>query len=133
MTVQKWPEEWTDPKTGERMTTMGKYRSGPHPKPLGCYEYDENAELVCWKCQWRGAAREGSREDYEELFDISCPRCDTMLLIVSTVVTNEEVEVAAAAAGIRRHRLRSRKSESGRLKRLPSRARGRSSRPSPAR
>jgi hypothetical protein len=52
---------------------------------------------VCWKCQWRGAAREGSREDYEELFDISCPRCDTTLLIVSTVVTKEEVEEAAAA------------------------------------
>jgi hypothetical protein len=37
MTDQKWPEEWTDPKTRERMTTMGKYRAGPYAKPLGGY------------------------------------------------------------------------------------------------
>jgi hypothetical protein len=95
--AEDWPADWIDPETGERLTTMGKYRSGPYAKPLGYYEYDENAELVCWKCGWRGTAGEGSREYYEELFDVSCPRCETMLLIVSTMVTMQQMEAAAAA------------------------------------
>jgi hypothetical protein len=75
---------------------MGKHRRGLYARPLGYYEYDENAQLTCWNCGWSGAAREGSREAYEELFDLSCPRCETMLLVVSTVVGLEETERAAA-------------------------------------
>src|SRR5256885_16071836 len=86
---ETWPKDWIDPSTGERMTTMGKHRSGPYAKPLRYYEYDENAELECWNCAWRGRAREGSRETYDELFDVSCPRCETMLLVVSVVLTLE--------------------------------------------
>jgi hypothetical protein len=53
-------------------------------------------QLECWNCGWSGPAREGSQEDYEELFDIWCPRCETMLLIVSIVVGMEETRAAAA-------------------------------------
>jgi hypothetical protein len=92
-----WPEDWRDPTTGERLTTMGKHRAGPYAKPLGYYEYDENAQLTCWNCGWSGAARDGSKESYEELFDVSCPRCETMLLIVNATVSVQEMERAAAA------------------------------------
>ncbi|TML00339.1 MAG: hypothetical protein E6G34_02310 [Actinobacteria bacterium] len=95
--AENWPQVWIDPATGERQTTLGRHRSGPYAKPLRYSEYDENAQLACWNCDWRGPAREGSRESYEELFDISCPRCETMLLIVSTLVTLEERNAAAAA------------------------------------
>jgi hypothetical protein len=52
-------------------------------------------------------ARHGSRKltrNYEELFDISCPQCDTMLLIVSSVVTKEQVEAAADTGNLDAHR-----------------------------
>src|SRR5204863_2296544 len=96
MSDENWPKDWIDPSTGERMTTMGKHRSGPYAKPLRYYEYDENAELACWNCDWRGRAQDGSQETHRELFDVSCPHCDTMLLIVS-YPTIEETKAAAAA------------------------------------
>jgi hypothetical protein len=92
-----WPEDWIDPNTRERLTTTGKHRRGPYAQPLGYFEYDKNAQLTCWKCGWTGAAREGSQESYEELFDVSCPRCETMLLIVNATIGLEETERAAAA------------------------------------
>src|SRR2546427_54698 len=86
------------PRSSERpLTTMGQYRSGPYAKPLRYYEYDEDDELACWNCGWRGAGCDGSREFHRELFDVSCPRCDTMLVIVSHPTTDETK--AAAAAG----------------------------------
>ncbi len=96
-----WPKELTDPDTGERLTSRHLSSPGPHARPIGNYEYDENMELACWKCGWRGTAGEGSREWYEELFDISCPRCDQMLLIVSIMVTLQETEAYAAAGNPR--------------------------------
>ena len=65
------------------MTTAARYRSGPAAKPIGASDYDDQDELVCWNCQWSGPAGEGAKEYHDELFDVSCPRCGTMLLIVS--------------------------------------------------
>jgi len=62
---------------------------------LSYYEYDESRAVSC-ACGWHGTAGEGSREYYAELFDVSCPRCDSMLLIVPKP-TAEETRKAAAA------------------------------------
>jgi hypothetical protein len=67
---------------------------------LTYYAYDEAAPLACRSCGWRGTMREGSREFYSELFDVSCPRCDTMLLIVP-YPTPDEIRQAAAAGDVR--------------------------------
>jgi hypothetical protein len=96
MSEENWPEDWIDPETGERLTTTAKHRSGPYAKPIDYYDYDEDAELACWKCGWHGQARDGSRGYYKELFDISCPKCDTMLLIVSHPTIDETKEAAAS-------------------------------------
>ena len=45
-------------------------------------DYDEGVELVCPICNWKGLP-EGNMEYYDDLFDVSCPNCDQMLLIVS--------------------------------------------------
>ena len=45
-------------------------------------DYDENVILECPICKWKGKP-EGHIEYYNDLFDVSCPNCDKMLLIVS--------------------------------------------------
>lgn len=45
-------------------------------------DYDENVILECPVCTWKGKP-EGNIEYYDDLFDVSCPNCDKMLLIVS--------------------------------------------------
>lgn len=56
------------------------------------YDHDENEELTCPRCGWNGTAKEGDTELYRELFDVSCPKCEQMLLVVSypTMVETEE-------------------------------------------
>lgn len=44
-------------------------------------DFNKNKLIVCPKCNWKGTA-EGNIEIYEQLFDVSCPKCDKMLLIV---------------------------------------------------
>jgi hypothetical protein len=97
MAEESWPKEWIDPVTGERLTTMATHRSGPYAKPIEYYAYDENATLACWKCEWSGPAKDGARGYFKELFDVSCPRCETMLLIVS--FPTADATKAAAASG----------------------------------
>lgn len=47
-------------------------------------DYDENAVLECPVCNWKGAPKEiNTMEYYDDLFDVSCPNCDKMLLVVS--------------------------------------------------
>ncbi|CAA9343916.1 MAG: hypothetical protein AVDCRST_MAG93-6787 [uncultured Chloroflexia bacterium] len=58
------------------------------------YDYEENEELTCPRCGWNGTAKEGDTESYGELFDVSCPKCDQKLLIVS-YPTRDETEEAA--------------------------------------
>jgi hypothetical protein len=59
-------------------------------------EYSESMELVC-PCGWTGPARDAPMEMHNDLFDRSCPECDTMLLIVPYPTTAQTL--AAAAAG----------------------------------
>ena len=47
-------------------------------------DYDENAVLECPVCNWKGVPKEiNTMEYYDDLFDVSCPNCDKMLLVVS--------------------------------------------------
>lgn len=61
---------------------------------LNWYDYDRDQIVECG-CGWSGKAR-----DYEEIFrevlDVTCPDCDTMLLVVA-YPTHEETRAAAAA------------------------------------
>ncbi len=58
------------------------------------YDLDENEELTCPRCGWNGTAKEGDTELYRELFDVSCPECEQMLLIVSYPTMGETEEAA---------------------------------------
>jgi hypothetical protein len=65
-------------------------------RQVNYYDYDGSRTLTCPDCGWSGKAGKGNREDYRELYDVSCPTCDRMLLIVP-YPTHEETRVAAAA------------------------------------
>ena len=80
----------------QKYSTAAKYSTEPPALLLGAYEYRENERLACPHCGWSGQAGEADRGFYEELFDVSCPRCEKMLLVVS-YPTIEETRRAAAA------------------------------------
>jgi hypothetical protein len=61
---------------------------------LDYYDYDEKAKIQCPNCDWSGPGSSGGMEIHSELFDVSCPRCRTMLLIVG-YPTIEETKAAA--------------------------------------
>ena len=63
-------------------------------KQVMYYNYDRSETVEC-RCGWSG--QPGAYEDYfHELLDVTCPRCDTMLLIVP-YPTRAQTEEAAAA------------------------------------
>jgi hypothetical protein len=45
-------------------------------------EYSKAMPLVCDGCGWSGPAKEACMEMYDDLFDLECPTCLKMLLIV---------------------------------------------------
>ncbi|TAJ13522.1 HD domain-containing protein [Patescibacteria group bacterium] len=45
-------------------------------------EYKEDEVLECPVCHWRGTS-EGNKEHHDDLFDVSCPICGKMVLVVS--------------------------------------------------
>lgn len=55
-----------------------------HPAKIAEYkDYDENAPITCPACTWSGTPKEGGSIEYHnDLFDVSCPVCDKMLLVV---------------------------------------------------
>jgi len=58
-------------------------------------DYDRHAIISCPSCDWSGPSAD--HEDYfEQLLDVTCPSCDTMLLIVS-YPTPDETQAAAPA------------------------------------
>ena len=62
-------------------------------KQVKYYDYDRSKAVEC-RCGWSG--QPGAYEDYfHELLDVTCPRCDTMLLIVP-YPTDEQTRAAAA-------------------------------------
>lgn len=60
---------------------------------------NEETPLVCPNCHWTGAAQDGDMGEYKDLFDVSCPKCSKMLLVVP-FPTGEQVEEAAAAGNV---------------------------------
>jgi hypothetical protein len=93
--LQSRIEEWQRAHPGESWSTAAEYGTGPSAKILGYYEYEESAPLECFACGWSGVADDGDDEYYDDLFDVKCPRCFQMLLIVSHP-TIEETKRAAA-------------------------------------
>ena len=45
-------------------------------------DYDKNKVLNCPSCNWKGKP-EGNIDLYEQLFDVTCPKCEQMILIVN--------------------------------------------------
>ena len=62
---------------------------------LSYYAFDDSAAIMCPGCGWSGPGAEASIEQHEELLDVSCPRCDRMLLIVNYPTPAETREAAA--------------------------------------
>src|SRR2546421_445844 len=89
-------EAWEREHPGEVYTTQMHYTGGPSARVVtDVWErYDEDARLACFSCDWEGAVRDGSKGFYAELFDVSCPECDQMLLIVN----HPTIEQTRAAA-----------------------------------
>ena len=63
-------------------------------RQVNYYDYESGRTISC-DCGWSGKSAEGNQEEYSELFDVSCPACDRMLLIVP-YPTHEETRAAAA-------------------------------------
>ena len=64
---------------------MTKY----HADVIEYENYDETKRLRCPVCDWVGSPKDcGSIEYYDDLFDVSCPICCRMLLIVTYPLLN---------------------------------------------
>jgi len=59
-------------------------------------DYKSDMPLNCPVCGWAGKADLAEREMHNDLFDISCPECSKMLLVVP-YPTYDQVKDAAAA------------------------------------
>jgi len=59
-----------------------------------CFEYSDLSPLRCTECNWAGIAQDGVRDDHTDLFDVSCPKCEKMLLVVP-YPTVEQIREAA--------------------------------------
>lgn len=64
-------------------------------RQLTYYEFDERAQIECPSCGWSGTGADASREHFAELFDLRCPRCELMILIVSYPTIDETKAEAA--------------------------------------
>jgi hypothetical protein len=65
----------------------GKFMSDNPAKMLEYTDYNENMPIQCSVCGWKGTPKDsGWIEYYDELFDVSCPNCEKMLLIVDSIV-----------------------------------------------
>ncbi len=57
-------------------------------KVMEYQDYDENIKIQCPLCNWRGTPKNGADiESHEILFDVYCPVCGKMLLIVNSPST----------------------------------------------
>jgi hypothetical protein len=91
-----------DPESAKRIeertrrSATSTYLTEPAAKLLEYYEYRKDEKLTCARCGWSGQAGEAPGELHRELFDVCCPVCDKMLLVVSHP-TIEQTKAAAAA------------------------------------
>ena len=64
------------------------------PLMLNYYDYEDEDQLVCPRCGWDGPVGGGNTELFEDLLQVSCPRCEKHLLLAS-FPTEEETEQMA--------------------------------------
>jgi hypothetical protein len=67
--------------------------------PYWDFDSQRDASLICPSCGWIGSA-EGYEDVHDDLFDVCCPECDCMILIVP-FPTVAETQAAAAAGNER--------------------------------
>lgn len=84
---------------GRRSLTASEIHSLTSAGHPAYWDYDPDALLDCPACGWSGPGR-GHEELFHALFDVRCPECDCMLLVVQ-YPTNEETRRAAAAGNVR--------------------------------
>lgn len=75
-------------------STAEHYSSGPSAKVLRYYQYDRGAALDCPACGWHGNGEEADTNLFDEVFDLCCPSCEKMLVIVSLPTLDETREAA---------------------------------------
>ncbi len=83
-------------------STAAHYSSGPSAKVLRYYQYDSGRNFTCSTCGWKGRGDAASSNLFADLFDVRCPECDQMLLVVG-YPTFDEIEDAASRAMPRRN------------------------------
>jgi len=81
-------------KRTEKLSTAAKYSNEPAALLLDYYDFHKNERLECPRCGWTGQASDASSDHHAELFDVSCPSCEKMLLIVSFPTTEETKQAA---------------------------------------
>lgn len=78
-----------------RITGDGTPKENPKVKKfLADRDYDADAPLSCPACGWVGTGA-GNEEFYDALFDVCCPECNRMLLIVTFSTVGETRQAAA--------------------------------------
>lgn len=82
ITIRERLNEKTGGKVG-LYSSAEHYSGGPAAKVILSRQHDEEAILDCPDCEWSGPARDGDVNRFDELFDVCCPSCDKMLLVVN--------------------------------------------------
>lgn len=62
---------------------------------LGYYDFKDEDRLICPRCGWAGPVKDGDTELFEELLQVSCPRCDKHLLLASYPTQDETEQMAS--------------------------------------
>lgn len=81
-------EQWSDNPLADdlrhrsrKLQSMGAWDF--NPKLMEYADYSENMQLHCPACDWEGTPKSGGWIGYyDDLLDVSCPNCETMLLVV---------------------------------------------------
>jgi hypothetical protein len=87
--IEKWPENLLVDdlrRVAGKLQSIGALQFMPkHPAQIIEYEdYSEHMQLQCPVCGWKGTPKESDWiEHYNDLFDVSCPNCEKMLLVVN--------------------------------------------------
>lgn len=85
--INKWGENPLEHDltsvAGELQMIGAKHFMVSEPAPIMEYkDFNDEAKLKCPVCNWTGSAK-GHIEYYDQLFDVTCPVCDKMLLVVN--------------------------------------------------
>lgn len=83
--------EQTEGKVGLH-SSAEHYSDGPVAKVILSHQYDGEAPLECPACEWAGRGSEGDVNRFGQLFDVCCPSCDKMLLVVESATPDEGQE-----------------------------------------